>query len=255
MAILRSKEDVMLDVDKGVGTTSRGGQLTEDVVDAAWWARPARTEDELAPTPATASDENGRGGGDDGPRRDDEGGTGGGGGSRLQKVRREGKLDLRNGWQVVAGSILIPLGVVLILIAWYGSAHARVVQQQIPYLVSGSFVGLGFMVVGGFLFFGHWLYRMYDQAELHHEEQLRALQAIAAGAAWQAGLGPGAAGLAPGGVPAVGPGGPSSYYATATGTVYHRADCAVIVHHPDDLRVLRADDVAHLLPCQICAPD
>ena len=87
------------------------------------------------------------------PDRDDEGrrvdGGGGDGGGLTEKPAREGRLDLRNGWQVVAGSILIPLGVVLIMIGWYGAAHARVVQQQIPYLVSGSFVGLGCMVVGG----------------------------------------------------------------------------------------------------------
>jgi hypothetical protein len=166
-----------------------------------------------------------------------------------------GSFDLRNTWQVAAGAILIPLGVIIILIAWYGSAHARVVQQQIPYLVSGSFIGLGCMVVGGFLFFGHWLYRMYDQAELHHEEQLRALQAIAAGAAWPAAGGSRAAGAVPTVASGPGPVGLGSYYATATGTVYHRADCAVIAHHPDDLRVLGANGLSGLLPCQICAPD
>ena len=30
------------------------------------------------------------------------------------------KLDLRNTWQVVAGSILVPVGIVIILVAWYG---------------------------------------------------------------------------------------------------------------------------------------
>ena len=241
----------MVDVSNDVDTTSTGQQVADRVVDAAWWARPSPEAEEAAPVPATSSGENGRGAGDGG--RHDDGGVGGG--SHLQKARREGKLDLRNGWQVVAGSILIPLGVVLILIAWYGAAHARVVQQQIPYLVSGSFIGLGCMVLGGFLFFGHWIYRMYDQAELHHEEQLRALQAIAAGAAWPAA---GALGTANGALPpapAPAPGGPVSYYATASGTVYHRADCAVIAHHPDDLRVLGAGGLSGLLPCRICSPD
>ncbi len=94
------------------------------------------------------------------------------------------KYDVRNSWQVIAGAILIPLGVVLILLGWYGAAHARVVQQQIPYMVSGSFIGLGCMIVGGLLFFGHWLYRIYDQADLQHEEQQRVLETIAA-ALWR----------------------------------------------------------------------
>jgi hypothetical protein len=238
MAVLGPKEDMMLDVDRDVKATLSGDPP------------PVGTVDKAVPVPLPAGGQNGRGDGDGG-RRDDEGESGG---SHLQKARREGKLDLRNGWQVVAGSILIPLGVVLILIAWYGAAHARVVQQQIPYLVSGSFVGLGCMVVGGFLFFGHWLYRIYDQAELHHEEQLRALQAIAAAATWPAAGRPSTAGMPPTVTPGAGPGGLGSYYATVTGTVYHRADCAVIAHHPDDLRQLGADGLSGMLPCQICSP-
>jgi hypothetical protein len=178
----------------------------------------------------------------DGGRRADEGGSAGGG--PTEEARREGKLDVRNSWQVIAGSILIPLGVVLIMISWYGAAHARVVQQQIPYLVSGSFVGLGCMVVGGLCYWGHWLYRTYDQADLHHEEQMRMLEAIA---------------VALGGRTVVdgrsSQDGASAYYATATGSVYHRSDCAVIAHHPEDLRVLGASGLAGLRPCRICVPE
>lgn len=166
-----------------------------------------------------------------------------------------GSFDLRNTWQVAVGSILIPLGFVIIIIAWYGSAHARVVQQQIPYLVSGSFIGLGCVVLGGFLFFGHWLYRIYDQADIHHEERQRILEQIARsistpGAVGQSSMNSGSHKS----VMADLPGAPVSYFATATGTVYHQAGCAVIAHHPQDLRVLAADGLEGLGPCQICSP-
>jgi hypothetical protein len=196
----------------------------------------------------------------DGDRQDDEGGSGGGGHTRM--ARWAEKYDVRNSWQVIAGAILIPLGVVFILLGWYGAAHARVVQQQIPYMVSGSFVGLGCMIVGGLLFWGHWLYRIYDQADLHHEEQQRVLETIAAallagrgvdGAGVASVLG-GSLGGAAGGVAGAAEPAPTAYYATASGTVYHRADCAVIAHHPDDLRVLGPDGVVGLRPCQICSP-
>jgi hypothetical protein len=204
-----------------------------------------------------AAPEAGPGSGD-GDRRNDGGGSGGGGHTRM--ARWAEKYDVRNSWQVIAGAILIPLGVVFILLGWYGAAHARVVQQQIPYMVSGSFVGLGCMIVGGLLFWGHWLYRIYDQADLHHEEQQRVLETIAAallagrgdGAGVASALG-GTAAAAAGGVVAAEPV-PTTYYATASGTVYHRADCAVIAHHPDDLRVLGPDGVVGLRPCQICSP-
>jgi hypothetical protein len=202
-----------------------------------------------------------------GPLEADDGGAGGGDGdAAAEATPRDAKRDLRNGWQVLAGSVLIPLGVVFIMLGWYGAAHARVVQQQIPYMVSGSFVGLGCMIVGGFLFFGHWLYRIYDQADLHHEEQTRLLEGILAALG-----GPGVptAGTSPGRESAAGEGvsgdGPravsghvapaAAYYATSGGTVYHRADCAVIAHHPEDLRVLGSGAVAGMRACQICSPD
>lgn len=209
---------------------------------------PARPEPEAGPAP-----------GDSG-RRDDEGG---GGGGHTRMARWAEKYDVRNSWQVIAGALLIPLGIVFILLGWYGAAHARVVQQQIPYMVSGSFVGLGCMVVGGFLFFGHWLYRIYDQADLHHEEQQRLLETIAAallaqrGEVTAAGVSAGAAGLpapAGGAAPTAGETASTAFYATSSGTVYHRADCAVIAHHPEDLRVLGPDGVVGMRSCQICAP-
>jgi hypothetical protein len=156
---------------------------------------------------------------------------------------------VRNSWQVVVGSILIPLGLVIILIAWYGAAHARVVQQQIPYMVSGSFIGLGCMVVGGLCYWSHWLYRLYDQSALQHEEQQRVLESIARSLA-DGGPQPGAHRSSLDGSVFTA----QAYVATATGTVYHRSGCPVIAHHPKDLRVLGPHGAQGLAPCQICAP-
>ena len=180
-------------------------------------------------------------------------GLGGGGGAKPVRADGEegGSYDLRNAWQVVAGSILIPLGVVFILLGWYGSAHARVVQQQIPYMVSGAFIGLGCMIVGGLLYWGHWLYRLYDQKELHHEEELKVLHDLVHTLTSQ-GVGGGAHSAAPSDAPAGAPAG--GYLATATGTVYHRAGCAVIAHHPEDVRVVGSANLGGLHPCQICLP-
>lgn len=174
--------------------------------------------------------------------------SGGGGSAARPNGDGGGSFDVRNSWQIVVGSILIPLGLVIILIAWYGAAHARVVQQQIPYMVSGSFIGLGCMVVGGFCYWSHWLYRLYDQSALQHEEQQRVLESIARS-------------LTDGGQPGTNRSslGPSvstiqASVATATGTVYHRQGCPVIAHHPQDLRVLGPDGAQGLQPCQICSP-
>ena len=86
---------------------------------------------------------------------------------------RSGGLDLRNTWQIVVGAVLLPLGLAVIVLGWNGAAHGRVDQQQIPYLISGGILGLASVMVGCFFFWAHWLYRIYDQADLHHQEAMR----------------------------------------------------------------------------------
>lgn len=225
-------------------------------------------------------DDEGSGGGDDSwgtpldglrklasPKRRGDGG----GGRRPGRSRQGGGgIDFRNTWQILAGSILIPLGVVFILMAWYGAAHTAYVQQQIPYLVSGSFAGVGCMVLGGLLYWAHWLYRIYDQADLHHEEQLRVLEQAIRAMTERAG---GVNETPPGGNPALGTGGTSalagghqspslgagrqthpSYVVTPTGSVYHLPDCPVVSHHPEGLRSIAPGATSALEPCRICLP-
>ncbi|HUY62889.1 MAG TPA: hypothetical protein VMV14_00050 [Acidimicrobiales bacterium] len=203
-----------------------------------------------------------------GPRRRSGGGGGGSRPGRPTKPGGGGGIDLRNTWQILLGSVLVPLGVVFILVAWYGSAHTAYIQQQIPYLVSGSFIGLGCLVLGGLLYWAHWLYRIYDQADLHHEEQMRifeqVLRAAAEGgrsAGSMADTGPvpvssalaGAYGAPPPPPAATGGVGPS-YVVTPSGSVYHQPNCPVIAHHTEGLRVLGAAAVADMDPCRICLP-
>lgn len=191
----------------------------------------------------------------------------GGGGrprARGSAASGSGRIDLRNTWQILVGSILVPLGIVFILLGWYGAAHARVVQQQIPYMVSGAFVGVGCMVLGGLLYWAHWLYRLYDQADLHHEEQLRVLEQALRAIAERAGTANPANGGAPAGSPvasSVGtysaptpPGGASSYVMTSSGSVYHLPDCPVVAHHPEGLRSIAPGATGGLEPCRICLP-
>src|ERR1700761_2988106 len=59
-------------------------------------------------------------------------------------------LDLRNTWQAIAGALLLPIGIAVIILGWQGAAHGRVDQQQIPYLISGGILGLAVVVIGCF---------------------------------------------------------------------------------------------------------
>ena len=174
------------------------------------------------------------------------------GGRRLLRVLKgQGDgFDLRNTWQVAVGAILMPLGLVIILIAWYGAAHASHVQQQIPYLVSGAFIGLGLMIVGGLLYWAHWLYRVYDQADLHHkdllrqqDEHMRALIDAVTGAQTNGNGSRKAESPTPG-----------IFVATASGTNFHRPDCPVVSRSRRNVRTVSTRDVERMQPCRICDP-
>ena len=70
----------------------------------------------------------------------------------------------------IVGGFLMPLGLAVIGIGWYGTAHTGYVFEQVPYLVSGGLLGLGLTICGALIFFSAWLVRMValqrEQAEL-----------------------------------------------------------------------------------------
>ncbi|HWC33335.1 MAG TPA: hypothetical protein VG650_00785 [Mycobacteriales bacterium] len=175
---------------------------------------------------------------------------------RIPTMVREGGLDLRNTWQVVAGAILLPLGIAVILLGWSGAAHGRVEQQQIPYLISGGLLGLASVVIGGFFFWAHWLYRIYDQADLHHEESMRQqaeliralLQLRGDASAPTAAAAAAAAATAAAGATA------TAFVATRSGTSVHRPDCTLVANRAGQLRAVTAAEAARLKPCRVCDP-
>jgi hypothetical protein len=162
---------------------------------------------------------------------------------RLPTLTRDSDFDLRNTWQIAAGAILMPLGLIIILFGWYGAAHARVVQQQIPYLVSGSFIGLGLMLAGGLMFWAHWLYRIYDQADLHHRELLDALNRLSVSSNGDGNGGTATATATAG----------SKFVATKSGTNFHVAGCSVVKGRRG-LRSVSAAETKSMEPCRICEP-
>lgn len=186
--------------------------------------------------------------------------SGGSGRSGSSRARTGGpRFDIRSTWQVLAGSILIPVGVASIILAWYGAAHARVDQQQIPYLISGGFLGLGAIVAGALMYWAHWLYRIYDQADLQHQQLMRsqaelrdALLGMASGGDHNLnGSGARASSAATGGAR---PQSRARFVATASGNNYHRPDCPIVARRPNGLREVSTGDAQNLQPCRICEP-
>ena len=60
------------------------------------------------------------------------------------------------------GASLLPLGLVVIVLGWYGVANTPFGYDQQSYMISGGFGGLALTFVGGFLYFGSWLARIAE---------------------------------------------------------------------------------------------
>ena len=130
----------------------------------------------------------------------------------------------------LVGAVLALLGVLLILVAWNGTAHTPLVFEQIPYLVSGGQLGTALVVLGGFLFFSSWLtVLVQDQRQTHALlEELIAVQRTGTS------------------VEPV-----SRLVATGKGDMVHRSTCRVVVGRTD----LRDGNLQTMRPCGICTPD
>jgi len=167
----------------------------------------------------------------------------------------------------VAGAVLLPLGLVVIGLGWYGVAHTAYDYDQRAYMMSGGFLGVAITICGGFLYFGAWMARQaadQKQASKKLADTLLILaDVVAHSAAAQAAppLAPVAQPASPAPTPRTAPPpppaaqrDPGSVLVTAgSGTTLHRADCDLLVGR-DDLQPAGPgrDD---LTPCRLCRPE
>ncbi|MDT4943708.1 MAG: hypothetical protein QOH14_441 [Pseudonocardiales bacterium] len=140
-----------------------------------------------------------------------------------------------------AGAVLMPLGIVVIALGWYGTAHSHYDYDQRTYLISGGILGLGLTFLGGFLYFGAWLAKVAADQRDSARQLADTLLVLADLVSRQPG-GLDAAVADPGAVPVF----------AGDGTTVHRRDCALIAHR-DDLRVLTGNEV-DAMPCRVCRP-
>src|SRR3954447_2517496 len=101
---------------------------------------------------------------------------------RLTALRRRTGFVVTDRMLLTAGSILMPLGGVLVILGWYGAAHTTRVFEQIPYLISGGVLGIVCAVAGGFCYFGFFLARILStnremlDALLRLEDRIEAIE-------------------------------------------------------------------------------
>jgi len=145
-------------------------------------------------------------------------------------------------WVLIAGAIMVPLGIALMILAWYGAAHKPLIIQQFPYLLSGGLIGLGLMITGGLAYFGYWITRLVQENRTNTRQLIEAIDRLAA---------PSSDGEVSGTRAAAA--GDGALVATATGSMVHRPDCPVVANRPGVRRVKAG--TPGFEPCKICEPD
>lgn len=141
------------------------------------------------------------------------------------------------------GAVLMPLGIIAILLGWYGTAHTKYQYNQLPYVVSGGLLGLGLVFLGGFLYFGAMLARMANEQRDSTRRLADAMTTLAELVARGAvGAGPDGAGAERG----------DELVLAGAGATVHRRDCALIAHR-HDLRPLTGTET-DLGACRVCRP-
>ena len=158
--------------------------------------------------------------------------------------RRAGGARTGDRWLLVVGGTAMPLGLLLILLGWYGSAQTALPFEQTPYLISGGLLGLALVVGGGLLYFAYWLTLLVREGRAErervaqHQDRLeRVLTELVARMVLT--TGPPAASAV------------ERVVRTPSGTLLHRPSCAAT-------RGLDVVDVAVAVPglaaCGLCQP-
>lgn len=168
----------------------------------------------------------------------------------------------------IAGAVLLPLGLVVIGLGWYGVAHTAYEYDQLSYLMSGGILGLGIVMVGGFLYFGAWMARVAadqkDASKRLADTLLILADAVAHATTAQAMAAVPVAPVVtpahakpipppPPRIPAAQRDAGSVLVTAGSGTTLHRADCDLLVGR-EDLQPA-GSDIEGLTPCRLCHPE
>ncbi|MFP5254467.1 MAG: hypothetical protein ACLGI8_01280 [Acidimicrobiia bacterium] len=151
---------------------------------------------------------------------------------------------------MVAGGVIAPLGVIVVLLGWWGASHTPYVFEQLPYLISGGLLGLGMVFLGAFLYFAHWMTQLVKEQRAQSSAVLEALQALteqvaASGRSTRRASG---ASVSNGSVPDAAA---RQLVATERGTMAHRRECVVVAGKGALRTVTTADG---LTACKLCEP-
>ena len=64
---------------------------------------------------------------------------------------------------------LMAAGILVIVLGWVGAANSVLIEEQVPYLISGGILGLALALIGALTLFTHWLTVSIRDARAHEE--------------------------------------------------------------------------------------
>lgn len=81
---------------------------------------------------------------------------------------------------LVAGAVLVSLGLLLVALGWLGASRTIYVFEQLPYLISGGLFGGCLVVAGSLAYFGYWVTKVHEESRRTAEglERMEALMAV-----------------------------------------------------------------------------
>jgi len=144
----------------------------------------------------------------------------------------------------VAGAVLMPVGIVVICLGWYGIANTPYEYNQLVYIVSGGLLGLGITFVGGFLYFAAWIARVGADLKDSDKRLSDTLLLLADSISYSA--------AAPAAAPAAQRTVGSVLVVAGTSSTVHRADCPLLEGRSD---IHPAGPGAGLTACRLCRPE
>ena len=144
----------------------------------------------------------------------------------------------------IVGIALLPVGLTALLVGWLGVASNGLVFLQLPYVVSGGLLGVGLLFASGTIYLASWISRTAAVQRSQNEEVLHALRKLQQTLAVVplAGTSGGSNGHAASG----------NFWATPSGSMFHRPECAIVTGR-EDLREVEPD-AAGMKPCGMCDP-
>jgi hypothetical protein len=81
---------------------------------------------------------------------------------------------------LLPGALAVLFGFIFMFFGWYGAARTPRAIEQVPYLISGGFIGLGMVFVGAILlasaFWMAMLQRFTEDADERSEKRLQELE-------------------------------------------------------------------------------